>query len=155
MPVRKLDQVTRTRIARVLDSGLPTLGVVIVLSAVMVGGGGWGAIWLAVIGLLMVEAGVWRLGSRIVHERRYRPLRREVERFIGLARELHHASAAVDERGDEGARQRLDGAVASLRNSLDRMVQVAAKTEEDLRAAEAAAAAEAGAPAAPPVTAEV
>ena len=147
MAVRKLDQVTRTRIARVLDSGLPTLGVAIVLSAVMLGGGGWGAIWLAVIGLLMVEAGVWRLGSRIVHERRYRPLRREVERFIGLARELHHASAAVDERGDEDARQRLDGAVASLRKSLDRMVQVAAKTEEDLKAEEARAAA------APPVTA--
>lgn len=134
MSVRKLDQVTRTRIARVLDSGLPTLGVAVVLAAVMLGGGGWGAIWLAVIGLLMVEAGVWRLGSRIVHERRYRPLRREVERFIGLARELHHASAAVDDRGDEGARQRLDGAVASLRNSLDRMVQVAGKTEEDLKA---------------------
>ena len=141
MPVRKLDQVTRTRIARVLDAGLPTLGVAIVLSAVMLGGGGWGPIWLAVIGLLMVEAGVWRLGSRIVHERRYRPLRREVQRFIGLARELHHATAAVDERGDEDSRQRLEGAVASLRQSLDRMVLVAAKTEEDLEAEEARAAA--------------
>lgn len=149
MPARKFDHVTRNRVARVLDSGLPTLGVAVVLSAVMLGGGGWGAIWLAVLGLLMVEAGVWRLGSRIVHERRYRPLRREVDRFIGLARELHHASAAVDSRGDEDARQRLDGAVASLRKSLDRMVQVAAKTEDDLKAEEARAAA------APAVTAEV
>lgn len=133
----KLDQARRNRIARVLDSGLPTLGVAIVLAAVMVGGGGWGAIWLAVIGLLMVEAGVWRLGSRIVHERRYQPLRREVDRFIELARELHHASAAVASGADEVARRRLDGAVASLRGSLDRMVAVAAMTEEDLRAQQA------------------
>ena len=133
----ELDQAKRNRIARVLDSGLPVLGVAIVLGAVLMGGGGWGPIWLAVIGLLMVEAGVWRLGSRIVHERRYQPLRREVERFIGLARELHHATAAVDQRGDEADRRRLEGAVASLRGSLDRMVVVAAKTEEDLRAEQA------------------
>lgn len=142
----ELDQARRNRIARVLDAGLPTLGVAVVLSAVMIGGGGWGAIWLAVMGLLMVEAGVWRLGSRILHERRYQPLRREVERFIGLARELHHATAAVDDRGDEAARQKLDATVSSLRGSLDRMVAVAAKTEEDLRAEQpTAAAAPAGA----------
>ncbi|MBW3554923.1 MAG: hypothetical protein KY466_15540 [Gemmatimonadetes bacterium] len=133
----KLDHATRNRIARVLDAGLPTLGVVVVLAAVLAGGGGWGPIWLAVIGLLMVEAGVWRLGSRIVHERRYRPLRREVHRFIGLARELHHASAAVDGGGDEAAHQRLEATVASLRGSLDRMIAVAAKTEEDLKAEQA------------------
>ena len=130
----KLDYATRNRIARILDSGLPTLGVAVVLAAVLLGGGGWTAIWLAVTGLLMVEAGVWRLGSRMVHERRYRPLRREVERFVDLARELHHATAAVDGTNDEAARQRLELAVSSLRGSLDRMVAVAAKTEEDLKA---------------------
>lgn len=132
----------RDRIARLLDAGLPTLGVVIVLAAVVLGGGGWGAIWMAVAGLLLVEAGVWRLGSRVMHERRYTPLRREVQRFVGLARDLHHATAAARANGSPEARAALDRTLAAMQASVDRMAAVAAKTEEEL-------AAEASSPAGP------
>lgn len=131
----------RNRIARILDSGLPVLGVTIVMAAVMWGGGGWGAIWLAVAGLLMVEAGVWRLGSRIVHERRYTPLRREVQRFTGLARDLHHAEAAMHDENSPSAREARDAALAALQASLDRIAAVAGKTEDDLEAERAPVAA--------------
>lgn len=134
----------RNVIARVLDSGLPVLGVAIVLSAVVWGGGGWVPIWMAVTGLLMVEAGVWRLGSRVMHERRYMPLRREVQRFVGLARDLHHASAALHAGGSPEVRQKREEALAAMRASLDRIVAVAGKTEEDLAAESAPGTAPAG-----------
>lgn len=123
---------SRDRIARLVDAGLPTFGVFIVLAAVVLGGGGWGAIWMAVAGLLLVEAGVWRLGSRVMHERRYLPLRREVGRFTGLARDLHHATTAARASGSPEARAELDRTLAAMRASLDRMAAVAGRTEAEL-----------------------
>ena len=124
----------RDLIARMVDAGMPMLGVVIVLAAVLLGGGGWAALWMAVAGLLMVEAGVWRLGSRVVYERRYQPLRGEVQRFVGLARALHHAALAARSENRPEAREELFATVETMRASLDRMVQVAGKTESDLEA---------------------
>lgn len=123
----------RDIVAQVVDAGLPLLGVAIVLAAVVLGGGGWRAIWMAVSGLLLVEAGVWRLGSRVMYERRYMPLRQEVRRFIGLARDLHHATTAAREGGLQ-AQADLDRTLAAMRASVDRMAAVAAKTEADLAA---------------------
>lgn len=135
-PGTKYRPTPRERIARALDSGLPTVGVGIVLAAVVWGGGGWGPIWMAVFGLLMVEAGAWRLGSRVMHERRYTPLRREVRRLVGLARELNHAAVRAGEGDDpEGARA-LEASITALRGSIDRVVAVAGKTEAELEAAE-------------------
>lgn len=135
---KQVQRKRRDRLARVVDSGLPVVGVSIVLGAVMLGGGGWGPLWMAVAGLLMVEAGVWRLGSRVVRGRRYLPLRREVERFIELAPQLHRASAAVAENPSPSAQEALDATLAAMRRSLDRMADVAAKTDEDLAAEEEA-----------------
>lgn len=135
--------IPRERIARLLDIALPTVGVAIVLAAVVLGGGGWGPIWMAVVGLLLVEAGVWRLGSRVMYERRYTPLRTEVQRFVGLARELNHASVRAREAGSPAGRQALEESVAALQESLDRMVTVAGKTEADLEAERDAASARA------------
>lgn len=135
----KIGASTRARLARIVDSGLPVLGVVIVLTAVLLGGGGWGPVWLAVTGLLMVEAGVWRLGSRMLHERRYLPLRREVQRFIGLARALNRASTALRTGDSPAARQALEETLSEMRASLDRMAVVAGKTEEDLETEQAPA----------------
>lgn len=126
----------RARVARFLDSVLPVLGVAVVLSAVALGGGGWGLIWMAVVGLLMVEAGVWRLGSRMMNERRYLPLREEVQRFIGLARELNRRSAPLARPDAASARDEgLKETIAALHDSLDRMVSVAGKTQEEVEAA--------------------
>ncbi|HUG38897.1 MAG TPA: hypothetical protein VMM12_00340 [Longimicrobiales bacterium] len=123
----------RDRMARILDSGLPVVGVATVMAAVLWGGGGWGPIWMAVAGLLLVEAGVWRLGSRLVHERRYLPLRREVQRFTSLAVALHHASTGAGAEASPAARESREETLAALRASVDRIVAVAGKTEEELR----------------------
>jgi hypothetical protein len=124
--------VSRRQAARILDLGLPPLGVAVVLAAVIVGGGGWGALWMAVAGLLMVEAGTWRLGSRMLHERRYLPLREEIDRFVGLAPRLHHAAARVLTDPTPAAREALAAAIASMHASVDRMADVAGRTEQDL-----------------------
>ena len=124
---------TRHRAARAIDLGLPAVGVAIVLTAVMAGGGGWMALWMAVAGLLLVEAGTWRLGSRMFHERRYAPLRDEIGRFIGLARRLHHAAARVLADPTPEARENVSRAVAAMHASVDRMAAVAGRTEADLR----------------------
>lgn len=139
-PTSEVRPSARDRMARILDSGLPLLGVAIVLAAVIWGGGGWGPIWMAVVGLLLVEAGVWRLGSRIVHERRFMPMRREVRRFTDLARDLHHATAAVREEDTAAAREARQETLAALQGSLERIVAVAGKTDEDLQVERPAAA---------------
>ena len=128
---------TRERAARAVDVALPAAGVAVVLAAVILGGGGWAALWMAVAGLLMVEAGTWRLGSRIFHERRYTPLRDEIGRFVGLSPRLHHAAARVLTEPTPEARQALSEAVADMHASVDRMAEVAGRTPEDLPARQA------------------
>jgi hypothetical protein len=121
----------RDRMARFIDTVLPIAGVTTVLLAVILGGGGWSALFMAVAGLLMVEAGTWRLGSRVMHERRDTPFRSEVERFLGLVPTLYRAAGSMRDDPGPNARSALDGAVEAMHDSIDRMVVLASGGEAE------------------------
>jgi hypothetical protein len=89
---------------------------------------------LVVVGLLVVEASVWKLADPLLpSERQYFALRQEGDRFIDLIRELNQAALAA--RQDSPG---LDSGVAAVRarmlESVDRMVEVAGKTEDAVEA---------------------
>jgi hypothetical protein len=90
---------------------------------------------LVVVGLLVVEASVWKLAEPLLpSERQFFALRQEGDQFIRLIRELNQAALAA-RPGPAG----LDPDVAAVRarmlESVDRMVEVAGKTEDEVEAA--------------------
>lgn len=71
-------------------------------------------------GIMMNQIGVWGLASRLLPERRvYLKLRNEVDSFIGLVRELN--AHAVQGKASE-----VDGTRSAMKQSVDRMTEVAA-----------------------------
>lgn len=86
----------------------------------------------AVLGMVLMEAGIWRITRSIFpDERSFRPLRKETDYFVGLVRRLNrHAIAA--RRGVEGAEEELDRVHGEMLHSVDRMRQLAGRTEAEL-----------------------
>ncbi|UCC75065.1 MAG: hypothetical protein JSV86_11110 [Gemmatimonadota bacterium] len=77
-------------------------------------------------GIMINQIGVWGLATKLLPERRvYLELRAEVDRFIGLVRQLNsHAVSGDDDQ--------VGSTKALMHESIDRMVSVAAvKTESD------------------------
>ena len=80
-------------------------------------------------GILILEAGVWGLASRLLpNERRYLGLREEGNHFIELIRELNRAAVAREEgdAGDENE-ERYQGALEQMHASVRRMGELAGK----------------------------
>jgi hypothetical protein len=89
-------------------------------------------ILLAVLGLVLLEAGIWRITQSIFpNERAYRPLRRETDYFIKLVRRLNSTARAA-QRGSTTAVHELTEIHNEMYHSVDRMMKLAALTEEDL-----------------------
>ena len=84
----------------VMDTVLPFLGVVLILSTVL-----WVRelhlqIAIVALGIMLIEVGVWKLASFVLpSERKYVALRAEVDQFITLVRQLNTAALAWHERG--------------------------------------------------------
>jgi hypothetical protein len=86
----------------------------------------------AALGLILLEAGVWRITQSIFpNERDFRPLRRETDYFITLVRRLNRAALSA-RRGSEPAVLDLTQIHDEMHHSVDRMLRLAALTEEDL-----------------------
>jgi hypothetical protein len=87
-------------------------------------------------GILILEAGVWGLASRLLpDERRYLDLREEVDHFVGLIPELNaSAVASLDREGSKEDEERFQEVLEQLHACVARMGEVAAN---DRKAAEA------------------
>jgi hypothetical protein len=82
-------------------------------------------------GILLIEAGVWRLTEKVLpSQRKYLALRDQVEDFIQGVRVLN--ARAVDVRSEETASTRAayEAALAALHSSVDRMGEVAGLEEQ-------------------------
>ncbi len=103
----------------VLDQFLMIVGVIVVVVPVALLTESWTPLIVVIAGIAMIGAGVWRLGARLLPERRvYVGLRSEVEHFIGLVRRLNaHALSGETEQMEELREQ--------MRESVDRMVSLA------------------------------
>jgi hypothetical protein len=106
-----------------LDQLLTILGVIAVVVPVTLLSESWTPPFISMLGILLVGAGTWRLGTRLLPNRRiYLGLRSEVEHFIRLVRRLN--THALQEDLGAVAELRID-----MKESVDRMVAFAGKTE--------------------------
>ncbi|CAN5819399.1 hypothetical protein BH23GEM9_BH23GEM9_15700 [soil metagenome] len=84
------------------------------------------------LGLILIEAGVWRITQSLFpDERAFRPLRRETDYFVSLVRRLNSA-ALRSRRNAAGADDDLAQIHAEMHHSVDRMLRLAGVTEDEL-----------------------
>lgn len=120
------------RIRKLVNTGLPVAGTLLVLAAVLLVIDLRTQIALVIAGLLMVEVGVWKLANPLLpNERRFHALRTEVDRFIVLVRNLNDAALRVKVEGG-AAVSSLEEARSALHTAVERMTAVAGKTDDEL-----------------------
>ncbi len=115
----------RRKIRRVLEIALPVSGMGIIFGSVLYDPGSLQLqVLLVLLGILILEAGVWGLANRLLpDERRYIALREEVEHFIVLVPQLNAAAVAKNEGTEDEARYR--DALEQMNASVKRMGEVA------------------------------
>lgn len=118
------------RIRKLLDTGLPLLGIVAILGAVLFIVSLRAQLAVVILGILLIEVGIWRLADPLLpSERRYNALRTEVDRFIGLVRELNRTAIQLEKEETPEARAAFNAVRSALVESTDRMAEVAGKTD--------------------------
>ena len=118
---------------RFLNLLVPAIGMALVLGAVLFGESIGVQLFLVVAGLLLTEAGLWRLADPFLpDERKYIALRAETDHFTALVRQLNTAALGLD-RGDErGSRFALEEVHRAMQHSVDRMAEFAGRTIEEV-----------------------
>ncbi len=126
----------KRKIRRGIEIALPLLGMGIIFGSVLFGPSSLQLqVLLVLIGVLILEAGVWGLTSGILpNERRYLALREEGDHFMGLIRLLNAAAVASDAGEEDDAR--FQETRAKMHTSVERMAELAG--QDDLANAEAA-----------------
>ena len=116
---------------KILAAGLPILGTVIVFSALLVPSISFTLrlqVFVALLGLLLIFSGVWRLTARVLpNERKYLILRREVENFLGLIRTLNAQAVRLGREETETAKDHYRETIDALHTAVDRMAEVAGR----------------------------
>lgn len=126
------------KLRRVLHLIVPAVGMALVIGAVLFGESLAIQLFLVVAGLLLTEAGLWRLADPILpDERKYVALRAEADHFITLVRQLNAAAVSLDEGDTTGSRFAIDELQTEMHRSIDRMVSFAGKTQDEAPPAEA------------------
>ena len=125
----------RRTIRRFVEGALPIAGSSIIFLAILFLLDPVLQVVAAAIGVLMIQAGIWKLTQPILpSERQYQALRREVDHFIMLVRRLNAAALGVKEVDDESTRSAFEAAQQRMRESFDRMALLAGKTDEEAAA---------------------
>ncbi len=107
-----------------IDLTLTLVGVTAIVAPVVLLSDSWTPLIVVLAGALLVGAGNFRLGSRLLPDRRvYVGLRAEVEAFIQLVRRLNARVLA-------GENQAIDDLRAQMKDSVDRMVTLAGESVE-------------------------
>jgi len=122
----------RRHIRRSIDLGLTMLGIGIIFTAILLGGSLniQTQLVIALLGVLLMEAGVWGLSSKVFpSERRYIDLRAEGDNIIQLIRELN---AAAVTRGNDANDDSFQGILEEMQNSVKRIAEKASR-EADSR----------------------
>lgn len=102
-----------------LDRLLAVAGIFVVLIPVVLADVTRVQVAVVVVGILMIEAGVWGLANRILpDDRTYCHLREEVDRFLEDVRQLNEYAVDGNREGVERERER-------MRSRVDAIVEVA------------------------------
>jgi hypothetical protein len=108
------------------------LGAGIVIFAVYRVTGIYQRVLIALLGLVVMELGVWQVTRAFFpNEREFRPLREETDYFLKLVRRLNNA-ALSGRQGATGAETEMEQLQSDMYHSVDRMRRLAGLTEEEL-----------------------
>ncbi|MGQ0815704.1 MAG: hypothetical protein ACT4O1_14810 [Gemmatimonadota bacterium] len=125
----------RRKIRKIIEAGLPLLGSVVVFAGILLLLDPVLQVAAAAVGVLMIQAGIWRLTQPILpSERRYQALRQEVDYFIVLVRRLNAAALGIKEMDEPATRAAFEAAQQRMQQSFDRMALLAGKTDEEVAA---------------------
>jgi hypothetical protein len=118
-----------------LDTGLSILGVVVILSAVLFVRELRSQVAIVVLGMLLLEVGVWKLAHHVLpSERQYLALRCETDLFLTLVRQLNAAALLVKAQDAPSHRHEFEEVRYAMQQTVERMCEVAGKTNADLAA---------------------
>ena len=82
----------------------------------------------ALVGLFLVQAGIWRITERTIRkERRFLTLRGEVGSFLSLVRTLNAQGVRLREENTEERWKQFHASVEALHDSVDRMADAAGR----------------------------
>lgn len=121
----------RRNIRRTIDIGLTGIGIGIIFTAVLLSASLTIQMQLplALVGVLLMEAGVWGLSSKVFpSERRYIELRAEGDNIIQLIRRLNAAAIARDKGAD--AEGRFQATLDEMHDSVKRMAELASRESD-------------------------
>jgi len=114
---------------KLLAIGPPILGTILVFAAILVPAVSLNLqlqVFVVLVGLLIIEAGVWRLTAKILpNERRYLALRAEVDGFVDRIRVLNAHGVKLRDQDTESAREAFRETMDALHAVVDRMAEVA------------------------------
>ena len=116
---------------KILAIGLPILGTILVFLAILVPVIALNLqlqIVVVLVGLLIIEAGVWRLTAKILpNERKYLALRTEVDGFIDRIRVLNAHGVNLRKEDTATSREAFRETLDALHEAVDRMEKVAGR----------------------------
>ena len=135
-PITRAETPSFWRVLRqIIDTGLPLLGVCVTLGAVLFLEALHVRVAIVVLGLLLIETGVWKLAHQLLpSERQFHSLRSEGERFLLLIRHLNDAALALQDHDGPETREAFADVREMMHQSVERMAEVAGKTEAELAA---------------------
>src|SRR5690606_40314584 len=120
------------RIRGSLHLALTIGGTLLIAYAVMYIDGMYDRMLVVALGLVLIEAGIWRVTQSLFpNDRNFRPLRKETDFFITLVRRLNRAAVNA-QRGSDAALDDLNQIHQEMHHSVDRMLRIAGLTDEDL-----------------------
>jgi hypothetical protein len=125
----------KRRLRKAIEFGLPIVGMLIVFGSLLFVPSTLLQIqvFVVLIGVLILEAGVWGLTTGILpNERRYLSLREEGDHFLVLIRALNKA-AVEKNRKRQASSEEFREAVSLMHASVERMASVAGDEREDQR----------------------
>jgi len=116
----------KKNIRRNIDLALTAVGIAVVFSAIILGTSlnVRAQMPIAIIGVLLMQAGIWGLSAKFIpNQRRYTNLREEGDRMLDLIRELN-AAAIAKEIGTEDAK-RFQRTLEAMHSSVLKMSELA------------------------------
>lgn len=119
---------------KAIEIGLPILGVALVLAAVLFFFQNlYLQIAIVLVGLVLIEAGIWNLAAPILpSERKYMALRNEVDAFIRLVRRLNKTALELAAEPTPQNRAKLLQVRDEMLDSVKRMEVYAGKADADV-----------------------
>jgi hypothetical protein len=115
------------------DIGLPLIGVMMILGAVLFLRGIRIQIAVVMVGIVLIEAGVWKLAHQLLpNDRRYHALRYEIDAFIALSRDLNEAALAAKVEETPENQRAFDAIQEAMHRAVDQISDVAGRTAKEL-----------------------